>query len=104
MFYQTNNTESYVIIQERLSLEIDDSLNQLNSKNHYQQNPREIIMSNQNTISVFNRTFLTSPKSTHQIITRSNKDTTPAALQIPKRIPQALKCLADFKNPGLNEQ
>ena len=36
-------------------------------------------------------------------ITRSNTETTPP-LQIPKRIPQALKCLADFNNPGLNER
>ena len=37
-------------------------------------------------------------------ITRLNTDTTLPALQIPKRMPQDLKCLADFNNPGLNEQ
>lgn len=37
-------------------------------------------------------------------ITRSNTETTPTALQIPKRIPRSLKCLADFNNPSLNEQ
>ena len=41
MVYQTNNTESNAIIQERLPIEIEDLLNQLNSKRHYQQYPHE---------------------------------------------------------------
>ena len=36
-------------------------------------------------------------------ITKSNTEITPPTLQIPKRIPRALQCLADFNNPGLNE-
>ena len=68
MFYQTSNTESNAIIQERLPLEIDGLLNQLNSKHHYQHYPQEIIMSDHIMISVLNRTFLINLKSTHQII------------------------------------
>ena len=98
MFYQIDNTESNAIIQERLPLKKDGLLNQLNSKHHYQQYLQEIIMSN------------SQQNIPHQLeinplnnITRSNTETTPP-LQIPKRIPQALKCLADFNNPGLNER
>ena len=99
MFYQIDNKESNAIIQERLPLKRDGSLNQLNSKHHYQQYPREIIMSNSQQ-SIPHQLEINPPNN----ITRSNTETTPPALQIPMRIPQALKCLADFNNPGLHER